>query len=775
MRNILIIAWLTACAAVGHAQQEAAHFDMTVRDGLITESVSQATFPVVSRLPAFSVEGVQGEAMRFDGYSNYVKAALPENLSASALTFSIVLAAETYPMMNTVEAEVTPGYATVAGNLDETEKTGFALQLSSQGDLRFRFASQYANGFMFTINGNEKLKRGRWHVVTAVIDKDSNQATLYMDGRVIGSARMGRSGVRHSSTDFFIGKDASDLKSGMFLVNTFCGIIDDIVVYNDALQPSAFIAADTLLLPDFNYPASRYSTSLWRPRFHAMPSGGWTNETHGMTYADGRWHLFFQKNANGPYMARLHWGHLSSPDLIRWHEEPIALAPDESYDIKGCWSGCVYEKDGKSHVLYTAVDNARAVIAGAMPTDDALAEWQKTGILVNGRPQGLSDDFRDPYYFKANGQEYMIVGTSKNGVGCCTLHRLSNGSWTNDGTIFFAGQYAGQHGAFWEMPTMTDMGNGKWLFTCTPLGMASGVKTIYWTGTVSTDGKFIPDNSVAGSLEMSGVGREGYGLLSPTIYQKDGKTILLGIVPDKLPAAVNDQMGWAHNYSLPREISIDGNGTLMQKPYEGLSAMRSATSFEQATMLSGTLSLAPVRGRQVEIVAEFTVRDVRCGINFLKSGSTGVSLTYHPQTRQLILDCSTLDRQINDNGVYDGKYILDMASAGISAGSRLLLHVFMDGSIADVFVNDRWAFSVRIFPTGEANVDVEAFADAETPAMLRAWVVDAALAGESSGIKTAKKPASADGLPAYDLQGRALTSVPSRGIYISQGKKYVGR
>jgi beta-fructofuranosidase len=162
-----------------------------------------------------------------------------------------------------------------------------------------------------------------------------------------------------------------------------------------------------------------------------MPSGGWTNECHGMTYSDGRYHVFFQKNANGPYMARLHWGHISSENLYSWTEEPIAIAPGESYDIKGCWSGCVFTDaqltGGKPNIIYTAVDNAKAVMAQASPADETLADWNKQGVIINGRPSGLSDDFRDPYFFAANGQKYIIVGTSKNGVGACTLHKYQNG------------------------------------------------------------------------------------------------------------------------------------------------------------------------------------------------------------------------------------------------------------------------------------------------------------------------------------------------------------
>ena len=125
-----------------------------------------------------------------------------------------------------------------------------------------------------------------------------------------------------------------------------------------------------------------------------------------MAYADGRYHLFFQKNANGPYMARLHWGHISSENLYEWREEKIALAPGASYDIKGCWSGCVFSDTqitgGRPNILYTAVDYGRASIAQAMPDGNDLLNWTKSSRnpIIPGRPDGLSDDFRDPYFFR---------------------------------------------------------------------------------------------------------------------------------------------------------------------------------------------------------------------------------------------------------------------------------------------------------------------------------------------------------------------------------------
>ena len=725
LRQFLLIALVSALPAGINAQQVAAHYDMSLTaGGSIEESMTHNRYAVTSHLPACTVKGLDGEALRFDGYSNYVKAGLPvSGINSDALTISAVLAAEAYPMMQVDVAETTPTYATVFGNLDG--KKGFALELSSQGDLRFSFGSAYAGGYLFSFNGEAKLPRGKWSVVTVVLDKAGNAATMYLNGTAIGTGRMSRSEIVHSTADFYIGKAATDVKSGPFLINTFVGLIDDITVYNGAMtaEQVAALVPENPGLPDFNYPASRYASSLWRPLFHGMPSGSWTNESHGMTYSGGKFHVFFQKNANGPYMSRLHWGHITSENLYDWREEPIAIAPGESYDIKGCWSGCVYDMGGTPAILYTAVDNARAVIAQATPTDASLIDWNKQGIIINGRPSGLSDDFRDPYHFTVGGQQYIIVGTSKNGVGACTLHKLEGSTWTNDGAIFFQGGNANQHGTFWEMPNVTDMGGGKWLFTCTPLGMGSGVRTLCWTGSIGADGEFVPDGNGIQYLEMGGISRDGYGLLSPTIYKKDGKTLMLGIVPDKLPTNVNYDMGWAHNYSLPREISLAADGSLVQKPYSGLTAMRTATTVTRNLTLNGTESLAPVSGRQIELLGEFTVTSGKMGFNFLKSGDGKVSLTYDAASGNLTLDMTTLARTVNDSRVYNGVYSAALPQR-VAEGEKLKLHVYLDGSIVDIFVNDTWAYSVRLFPNDAAQVEAEAFATAATPAAIQAWTLD---------------------------------------------------
>lgn len=770
LRTLLMTVLTVTMTSSSKAQTTVAHFDMSLNNGKISEQVSGQNYVVASQLPACTVKGLDGDALRFDGYSNYVKAGLPvSTFSTEVLTVNVALAAETYPMMKVDVAEDTPTYTAVCGNLDETGKKGFALELSSQGDLRLRLYVDYSGGYAVTVDGSKKLPRGQWNRLTMTFDKSGDAISLYLNGELIGTKRSNKCGLLHSATDFYIGKNATDLKYGSFFINTFCGAIDDISIYNEVLAPSSFSPQTA----NFNYPAERYADNIWRPQFHGKPSGSWTNESHGMVYSDGKYHVFFQKNANGPYMSRLHWGHISSKNLYDWTEEPIAIYPDENYDIKGCWSGCVYEDGGDTYILYTAVDNAKARIAQAKAKDAELQNWEKLGVIIDGRPSGLSDDFRDPYFFTANGQKYIIVGTSKDNVGACTLHKYENGSWTNTGDIFFKGSNKAEHGRFWEMPNVTDMGNGKFLFTCTPLETSAGVRTLCWVGSIGTDGKFTQDGNGAQPLEMGDISREGFCLLSPTIYQKDGKTLLLGIVPDKLPTQNNYEMGWAHNFSLPREINLDTNGKLVQKPYSGLETLRTETTVAKNQTLNGILSLSPVSGRQIELLGEFTVASGTCGFNFLKTGSDQVSLSYDTDRGDLTLDLTSQNRtKYADENAYKGKYIITLPKK-VNVGEKLKLHVYLDGSIADIFVNDTWAFSVRLFSNDANAIEAEAFTTTEMQTNIKAWT----LKGGSSptGIShTVWTSVSAD-TSYYDLQGRRLSDAPRQGIYIRNGKKYVAR
>ena len=69
---------------------------------------------------------------------------------------------------------------------------------------------------------------------------------------------------------------------------------------------------------------------LLRPQAHFSTKNGWINDPNGLIYLNGTYHMFYQHNPCSPEWSNMHWGHATSPDLIHWTEEPIALFPDET-------------------------------------------------------------------------------------------------------------------------------------------------------------------------------------------------------------------------------------------------------------------------------------------------------------------------------------------------------------------------------------------------------------------------------------------------------------
>ena len=91
------------------------------------------------------------------------------------------------------------------------------------------------------------------------------------------------------------------------------------------------------------------------PGLHIRPAHGWLNDPNGLCRIEGRYHVFFQYNPVAPVHVNIHWGHVSSTDLLNWREHPNALVPRPGeIDAEGCWSGCVVEDSGVPTAVYTA-------------------------------------------------------------------------------------------------------------------------------------------------------------------------------------------------------------------------------------------------------------------------------------------------------------------------------------------------------------------------------------------------------------------------------------
>ena len=704
-------------------------FPMELNGNLITETISGQTYPVQNNLnPPESKPGAVGNALRLDGYSTYCSAAINATaLSTTALTASIWCAMETYPVMDPNNNVTTETY--IAGNMSDALKTGFAFVINATG--RYGFAV-YIDGTKITCYDPSVFQTYSWINISAVVDTRAQMVYFYRNGVLTAESSFPGTAINVGSNAFMIGKSFTDMYSGIFRTSTINGLIDDIKIYSRVLTNTELAYTTPQNSADLSIPATRFANDIQRPSFHGLPAANWTNEPHGLVYSNGLYHIFFQKNANGPYWGKLHWGHLTSNDLLNWKEQKIAISNTSTYDIKGAWSGCVFTDEiltgGKPNIFYTGVDYAKASIEQAEPVADDLISWGKDtrNPVIPNSPTGLSSDFRDPHIFTSNGIYYMIVGTSKNNVGAATLHQYNptTKSWSNDGRIFYQSA-SSDYGTFWEMPIIEPMPNGKWLFLVSTIGGVQGVTTLYWVGTINSDGTFNPFSSIPQKVELGAFGTNGYGLLSPSVLHQNGKIIAIGIVPDILPSQNNYNLGWAHLFSLPREWTLDTNNHLIQQPYIGTQTMRVTSSAYSVSNqdISGILSLSPVSGKIVEIDGSFVVSNATSfGFHVRKNGNNYLSIYYSPFTNNFTVDATNIARLSNDAGGFNGLYqsVLPQAPA---LGDTMRIHIFIDHSIMDVFISNQYAFSIRVFPTDPNADEIEAFSDGGTThiASIQAW------------------------------------------------------
>jgi len=153
-----------------------------------------------------------------------------------------------------------------------------------------------------------------------------------------------------------------------------------------------------------------------RPLLHFTAAAGCINDPLALTWRDGTYHLFFQYvPATTVWAFGCHWGHATSPDLLRWTEQPVALSPGDGDD--GCWSGSLVTLDGRDAVLfYTSVrgpDLDLGRVRRARPADQAWRHWIKEGVVVEApRDEGVIR-FRDPFVFRDRDAWRMLVGATR--------------------------------------------------------------------------------------------------------------------------------------------------------------------------------------------------------------------------------------------------------------------------------------------------------------------------------------------------------------------------
>jgi len=631
-------------------------------------------------------------ALVFDGYSTWIRR---DGAQAPVLydeaTWSLWVAPRSYPV----------------------EMAAFINQHNEHGGYFFGLTPFGQWGLRSNIGG-------MWHAIWAPdplpLNEWSHLAVTFAEGKGLVLYRNGER-VAHVPTydarlhlvldvDLMIGRNnVSGAVAQIFPTAVFAGLMSDVRLYRRALDEReiAELAAHEAYpqqAPFVHASERRFAADPHRPVYHAMPPADWTNESHGLVQDDqGTFHMFYQKNPAGPYWSFIHWGHMTSRDLVNWRHEPIALHPERrpGYSRHGVWSGDAAIEEGKLKLVYTAVDGARAVVAIAERPVGEHGHFRpyEGNPVIDGRPRGEALlDFRDPYVWKNPGEDEwnLVIGAGIPNVGGTSLiyraPRLS-GPWEYEGH-FFSGDRE-HNGNYWEMPVVLHFdGDDRVWFGVSELPAINS----YWIGSIQGH-RFVPNQERSRPLEVIN------HLLSPTLAKDDqGRWISIGIIPETRSSQEQLGAGWAHVYSIPRVWTLDPQRDLLvQAPLPELKQLRGEPVRHEVIDLpeGEVVTRDNLRGSvaEVEIVFDLTASrhfDVMVRRDPEGRETTTFVIDAEEGTFELDRRRGSLNEEVQRD-VRDGTFFLDPAA------DELTLRLFLDNSVIEGFVNDRDAFATRTYPT----------------------------------------------------------------------------
>jgi beta-fructofuranosidase len=312
---------------------------------------------------------------------------------------------------------------------------------------------------------------------------------------------------------------------------------------------------------------------MTRPRLHLTTATGWLNDPLGLTYRDGVYHVFFQHVPDASaWTVGCHWGHATSPDLLRWTEQPVALAPGDGDD--GCWSGCVtVPADGDAVMFYTSVrhgDSDLGRVRRARPADAGWQEWIKEDTVVVA-PSGFDlTAFRDPFVFPDGDTWRMLVGAGT-ADGAATAFGYESADlvdWTFAGELTRRGRGEATPvwtGAGWECVQLVPL-RGRHVLV---VSVWDRDRTYHVAAAVGT---YSHGHFDAGNWYQLTYGPTPYAASAYT--DRDGHAGLIAW----LRGIAGSDGTWAGALSIPTRLALDGSGRPWLTPHPVTVARRTDMS-----------------------------------------------------------------------------------------------------------------------------------------------------------------------------------------------------
>jgi beta-fructofuranosidase len=447
--------------------------------------------------------------------------------------------------------------------------------------------------------------------------------------------------------------------------------------------------------------ASKLENDPIRPVFHFRPSAQWMNDPNGTIYHGGYYHVFYQHNPFGDGWGNMHWGHARSKDLVHWEHRPIALWPSKEKGEEHCFSGSArVNSEGIPLLFYTSVafkDNGRPFEQWIATGDKGFDVWHKhkanpvLDLEGHGGP-AFGASWRDPFLFEEEGRTFMVLGADTETEAVVPLYESKDGKlldWEYKGILF---RQSKTRLKFFECPNFLKV-DGQWVLIYAPYRSLE-----YHQGSFSLETlEFKP--VTAGILDYSSDRGDFYA--SNIAYDEKGLCILFGWF-----RGFPEGRGWNGCLALPRVLSIDANGNLIQSPVEELAGLRGGhVSVSEQNLLGGY----PVEG-----VASDTL-EIHSRLRLGSASTVGLKVRSSESGDGVRIQ-------------YDGEN-LEVAGVQIplersQVGEVLELRVFLDKSVLEVFVEGGLRASTRVIEVISGDIGLEFFSEGGEAAVVSADIWD---------------------------------------------------
>lgn len=481
------------------------------------------------------------------------------------------------------------------------------------------------------------------------------------------------------------------------------------------------------LLARFRESRAKLAADPFRPLYHFTSPESSLNDPNGLCFWQGKWHLFYQ--GYPPEDPRQHWGHAVSADLIHWRDLPYAIYPKPE---ECCFSGATMVEPGRVIAMYHGTKVGNMV---ATSSDPLLLNWDKvTGkaVIPQRRSDGQPQPFGvfDPCIWKQGEYYYSLSGGTVPGPdGKRTradflLRSTDLAAWEYLHPLVEKDPYGlvGDDGA---CPYFWPIGDRHILLHFSHM---SGGK--YLLGHYDTQRQRL-DVTGGGSFNFGPAWPLGVHAPSAAPDGKGGVIAIFNMNPGK------PTPGWDQIMSLPRRLTLSPEGDLLQEPAGDFASLRGARTQVAETRLPANqdVRLEAVKGNALEIEAVIDPREAatleldllrspgceevtrlsiypRRGFHYWnRGGRPGNDTVVSLDTSRSSLAPDVTSRPPETAPVY------------IPEGEPVRLHIFIDRSVVEVFVNGRQCVAARVYPSRPDSVGVVVRA-VGSPALLKsltAW------------------------------------------------------